>query len=203
MPLARPSAHLPRATAALLAALLGGCDFLEAEEDAPRGGPPPPGFATEMLDTHNAVRASPASVGGSPAPSPPLAPLGWSDAAAATAQAWADGCTYAHNAARGSLGENIAATAPAGLRDAAYVVLEGWAAEAPFYDHAANTCDEGNPANEPGTCGHYTQIVWRDTTVVGCGFRTCSTGSPFGSGSWDFWVCNYAPPGNFIGVRPY
>jgi hypothetical protein len=72
-----------------------------------------------------------------------------------------------------------------------------WAAEAPDYDYATNTCKAGQ------VCGHYTQIVWRSTTAVGCAFRTCTTGSPFGSGSWDFWVCDYAPPGNYVGQRPY
>lgn len=48
-------------------------------------------------------------------------------------------------------------------------------------------------------------IVWRDTLRVGCAHRTCDTNSPFGAQlpSWDFWVCDYEPPGNFVGRRPY
>lgn len=202
MPIARPSVRFPAALAAG-ALLLSACDPFEDEPTPPTGGPPPAGFATEMVDAHNAVRANPAIVGGSPAPSPALAPVAWSDTVAETAQAWADGCTYAHNAGRGALGENIAATAPPGARDAGWIVTQGWAAEAPFYDRASNTCETANPPNPYGTCGHYTQVVWRDTTVIGCAVRTCASGSPFGSGSWDFWVCNYAPPGNWVGERPY
>lgn len=166
---------------------------------SPSGGPPPPGFATEMIDAHNAVRA-----GALPAPVPALAPLSWSTTVASTAQAWADGCLFQHNPNLHalSLGENIAATAPAGTRTAAYVVGL-WASEAPYYDYATNTCNTANPPNTAGTCGHYTQLVWRSTTVVGCALRTCTTGSPFGSGAWDLWVCDYAPPGNFVGERPY
>lgn len=186
-----------------LAAALGalGCGELEGDAGSqpPPGGPPPPGFATEMIDAHTAVRA-----GATPTPSPALAPLAWAPTVAATAQAWADGCVYQHNPALHSLvlGENIAATAPAGARSAAYIVGL-WASEAPFYDYTTNTCDTSNPGNEAGTCGHYTQLVWRSTIVVGCGMRTCTTGSPFGAGSWDFWVCDYAPPGNIVGQRPY
>jgi len=176
------------------------CGLLEEDEVPPVGGPPPPGFATEMVDTHNAVRA-----GASPTPVPALDPLSWSTSVAATAQGWADGCVYAHNPNLGalSLGENIAATAPAGGRTAAQVVGL-WASEGPYYFHSTNTCDATNPGNIGRTCGHYTQIVWRATTVVGCARTTCSTGSPFpGFTTWDFWVCDYAPPGNWVGQRPY
>jgi hypothetical protein len=208
---ARLYARLPHAVALAVAALLGACEPLEQLEtagapEAPPGEPPPAGFASEMIDAHAAVRADPTTVGGSPMPSPPLDPLAWSSTVTAAAQAWADGCRYMHNPALGSLayGENIAATA--GRTYTAAEIVGLWASEAPFYDYASITCDEANPANEAGTCGHYTQLVWRATTVVGCGVRTCTTGSPFGSFStWTFWVCDYAPPGN-VNVttqRPY
>ena len=171
---------------------LPACDAIDLVPGDYQTEPPPPGFATEMLDAHDAVRA-----GAQPIPDPPLADLGWSASVASVAQAWADGCSYAHNPGRGALGENIAATAPPGAYDATRVVDDLWAAEADHYDYATNTCAPGQ------VCGHYTQIVWRDTTALGCAMRTCATGSPFGSGSWDFWVCDYAPPGNWVGERPY
>lgn len=184
-----------------VAGLVAGCG---ADDDLPEGapgGPPPPGFATEILAAHNAVRAA-----ATPTPDPPLPALAWSESAAATAQAWADGCVYAHNPRLRelSLGENIAATAPPGNRGATEVVGL-WASEAPYYDLATHTCETANPPNEAGTCGHYTQLVWRGTTTVGCGVRTCTTGSPFGESAprWDYWVCDYAPPGNWVGQRPY
>jgi hypothetical protein len=48
-------------------------------------------------------------------------------------------------------------------------------------------------------CGHYTQVVWRDTKRVGCGVATCNGG---GSPK-EYWVCNYDPPGNWVGNVPY
>jgi hypothetical protein len=63
------------------------------------------------------------------------------------------------------------------------------------YDYATNKCS--------GVCGHYTQIVWGATTHLGCAKKTCTTNNPFGKGSWEIWVCNYSPPGNFVGKKPY
>lgn len=75
---------------------------------------------------------------------------------------------------------------------------KNWASEAANYDHGTNACAPGK------VCGHYTQIVWRNTTQVGCATRECDKNSPFqGFTRWQFWVCNYAPPGNYSGQRPY
>jgi pathogenesis-related protein 1 len=181
----------------LCSLLAAGCipgllDDADAGTSAPE--PAPDADAQTWVDQHNAVRRSP-----QPAPSPALPALGWSSEAAKVAQAWADGCTYQHNAGRGQRGENIAASAPAGRWTPADVVA-AWASEAADYDYAANTCAEGKQ------CGHYTQLVWRSTTRAGCAHKLCTVNWPFAPappGSWDFWVCDYEPPGNFVGQRPY
>ena len=78
--------------------------------------------------------------------------------------------------------------------------MQAWASEAPDYDYASNTCN----APPDRTCGHYTQIVWRSSTLVGCAYARCTQNSPFsGFPTWDFWVCDYSPPGNWVGQRPY
>lgn len=140
-----------------------------------------------VLAAHNQVRAS-----ASPAPASPLPKLQWSEEDAKVARDYAEKCTFSHNPNRGTRGENLfAGSGSTKIED----VVKGWAEESASYDYASNRCS--------GVCGHYTQIVWADTTHVGCASKTCTTGSPFGKGSWEIWVCNYSPPGNFTGKKPY
>jgi uncharacterized protein YkwD len=148
-------------------------------------------FAREMISAHNTIRIS-----ASPTPNPALPVLTWSTEAAAKAQAWADQCQFKHNPNLGNFGENIAAATPNSLTTAG--VVQGWGEEASFYDYGVNSCAPGKQ------CGHYTQIVWRSTTQVGCATKECDRNSPFaGFTRWQFWVCDYSPPGNFTGQRPY
>ena len=44
-------------------------------------------------------------------------------------------------------------------------------------------------------CGHYTQVVWRNTREVGCAVAR--------NGSDDFLVCRYWPSGNWMGQVPF
>ena len=181
---------------AAIAILLAAACVPGLDADSSDGGaqqPAPSADAQAWVDLQNAVRRNP-----QPPPSSPLPPLTWSSGAAAVAQAWADGCTYQHNSGRGDRGENIAASAPPGNWMIADVV-SAWARETQDYDYASNTCASGKQ------CGHYTQIVWRDTLRAGCAHRVCNANSPFGAQlpSWDFWVCDYEPPGNWVGQRPY
>jgi uncharacterized protein YkwD len=139
-----------------------------------------PPFFAGMLDGHNRARHA---VG--------VPPLQWSSRLAATAQGWAnrlrsESCEMRHSRATG-LGENLAWAAQQHMSPAAVVAL--WIGEARAYHRAANTCAPG------ALCGHYTQVVWRTTRFVGCGFASC--------GYSEVWVCNYSPPGNYSGERPY
>ena len=47
--------------------------------------------------------------------------------------------------------------------------------------------------------GHYTQMVWAETEMIGCGHVTYSGGL----GVNKIVVCNYGPAGNFVGRRMY
>ena len=68
-----------------------------------------------------------------------------------------------------------------------------WVSNKQYYDHDSNTCS----APEGESCGHYTQVVWRDSTAIGCARVVCD------SGDGVFIICSYNPPGNFPGVSPY
>ena len=134
-------------------------------------------LARDMLAAHNAVRAR---VG--------TAPLVWSDRLAARSQEWARTLLarkrFAHRP-NSAYGENLfeirgAAASPK-------EVVNAWAAESRNYNYKSNKCR--------GVCGHYTQIVWGDTKEVGCAVAR--------GGGREVWVCDYYPPGNRAGQRPY
>jgi pathogenesis-related protein 1 len=145
----------------------------------PQSAPLRPGesLARAMLDAHNAVRAR---VG--------VPPLVWSPQLAAVAQGWADTLTATHRFAHSPnnrYGENLYAIS-GGAASSAQVV-GAWADEARGFDIRTDRC--------AGVCGHYTQIVWRTTRAVGCAVAS--------DAYRQVWVCEYDPPGNIVGYRPY
>jgi uncharacterized protein YkwD len=115
-------------------------------------------------------------------------PLAWSERLAGFAQEWADYLAthqqFSHRR-NSPYGENLFEITGASASPAE--VVNDWAAESTNYQYRSNACR--------GVCGHYTQIVWRDTQRVGCAAAR--------SGRTEVWVCNYDPPGNWIGKRPY
>lgn len=151
----------------------------------PPGGGGEPAAMAGITAAHNAARAAVEPPAASPIP-----PLTWSGEVAAVAQAYADKCVFKHSG--GPYGENLYASSASSTAEA---VVESWASEKAEYDYAADSCSD--------ECGHYTQVVWAASLRLGCGVTTCTTGSPFGGGEWQNWVCNYDPPGNYIGQRPY
>ncbi|XVF08006.1 hypothetical protein REPUB_Repub06bG0188000 [Reevesia pubescens] len=60
-----------------------------------------------------------------------------------------------------------------------------------FYDPKSNTCAKGE------MCGHYTQVLWKDTVRVGCARVKCCNGKGF------YVIYNYDPPGNYINEHPF
>jgi uncharacterized protein YkwD len=153
------------------------------EPDAPSLDP----IAQAFLDAHNQARATV-----SPAPSVTLPTMRWSEPLAKHAKKVAGQCRFEHS--NSDYGENLAARTGSG-EPAEYVA--DWVAEVEHYNAATNRCKPGE------VCGHYTQVVWRKSTELGCAIQVCDRGSPFGSGEWTMTVCNYAPAGNYTGQRPY
>lgn len=147
-----------------------------------------------MTAAHNAVRARMHT----PMPSPAIPPVKWSTAIAAIAQAYADTCPMGHSM-RPGYGENIAFFG--GFMSNAEMVTESWAGEESCWTYGAffqgDSCNMlcTSSMNANG-CGHYTQVIWRETTEIGCGVGTCFGGQ-------EIWVCNYQPQGNFVGMLPY
>lgn len=148
----------------------------------------------EMVKSHNAWRQR---VG---APD-----LTWSNTLATTAQHYATtlsqvGCEMRHSG--NGYGENLYWSSPniksysSGRKIyelkavSAKDVAKPWADEIKDYDYYNNTCRQGS------MCGHYTQMVWKSTTEVGCGKAICSNNA-------QIWVCNYNPAGNVVGQKPY
>ncbi|CAE6428659.1 unnamed protein product [Rhizoctonia solani] len=111
-------------------------------------------------------------------------PLTWATDLSAAAAKWAGNCVWEHSQGQiGDFGENLAAGT--GLGAAAAVKM--WTDEASEY----------NPANPQYS--HFTQVVWKATTEVGCAVRTCNNLFSGNSGAVEFHVCEYRAPGNVIG----
>ena len=141
-------------------------------------------FEFEIMQLHNSIRASV-----EPAPDFALPQLVWNASLASTAQQWADACNYSHNPDRGAVGENIALIYSNSDVSTVDIAVSLWGDESVNYDYDSNSCTSGE------ICGHYTQIIWRDSTNIGCGIAICS--------GCQFLVCNYSPAGNFTGQPPY
>lgn len=158
---------------------------------------PQASLARKALSAHNRIRSKHG-----------LTPLRWSKQLAAYSQQWANhlgrgnSCGIAHRRGSSPYGENL-------FRSSAIVwtsdnketareknpltvqaVIASWTNEERWYDYQRNRCTRGKQ------CYHYTQVVWRQTKEVGCAVKVCKDLS-------QVWVCNYNPPGNYVGQRPY
>jgi len=127
------------------------------------------------LAAHNTVRAQHGA-----------SPLTWSNDAASKAQEWANNCQFKHSGGSlGPFGENLAAGTGSGYTiDSA---ITSWTNEVSQYDSS-------NP--QPS---HFTQVVWKATTQVGCAVQDCSGIFAASFGLAHFYVCEYSIQGNVIG----
>ena len=138
-----------------------------------------------ILAVHNQERAA---VG--------VPPLTWSDTLAASAQTWAEHLIaigkIEHSTGQ-SYGENLAWAGPPSANTQPGLA-QSWADEKKNYV-------PGTPGDF--STGHYTQMVWKDTKQVGCGFASGPSGPGAQYGGTDVLVCQYTPPGNWNNQLPY
>jgi pathogenesis-related protein 1 len=173
---------------------------------------PESGRLAGITAAHNAVRAAVQT-------QPALPPLIWNQTIADYAQQWATNlattmCAQPQHRSAVDLiakgyGENLATfgasgTLKGGTASTAQQAVSAWAAEQTCWTFGTisgtEKCDKTCYTNlHSDGCGHYTQVVWRGSTELGCGVGTCKNGAL----TEDIWICNYAPAGNFIGRAPY
>ncbi|KAM0937356.1 putative CAP domain-containing protein [Dioscorea sansibarensis] len=134
----------------------------------------------DYVKAHNSARST---VG--------VGPVTWDDTVAAYAKNYADqrtgDCDLVHS--NGPYGENLF-WGSSGSDYSGVDAVNSWVSEGQDYDYNSNTCAEGK------VCGHYTQVVWKSSTSIGCARVVCNNGGIF-------ITCNYNPAGNVIGERPY
>ncbi|KFY91217.1 hypothetical protein V498_05571 [Pseudogymnoascus sp. VKM F-4517 (FW-2822)] len=121
----------------------------------------PRAFQRAILETHNFYRKEHNA-----------SALAWNRTSAAFAADWAEACEFEHSG--GPTGENLAAGYPN-----ATASIDAWGTERDEYDF--------NKADFSHETGHFTQVVWKDTTTVGCGRRKCD-----GRGGSPGWFCSPA-----------
>jgi len=139
----------------------------------------------QLVSLHNKVRAN---VG--------VGPVTWSKTLAIYAQEWANhlastSCSLQHRPSSGKwkreYGENLfmGTAGYFGVADA----VKSWESEKKYY--RGQTLDHSNWYDS----GHYTQMVWKGSQQIGCAKAECNGNLII--------VCNYDPPGNILGQKPY
>lgn len=106
--------------------------------------------------------------------------LEWDNTLAAYANAHASHCEFRHS--HSHYGENLAMGYPT-----ITAAIHAWYAEKDHYHY-------WNPGFSYDT-GHFTQVVWKSTRKVGCGYADCDREN---GKKWKLWVCEYSPAGNVV-----
>ncbi|KUL86855.1 hypothetical protein ZTR_05317 [Talaromyces verruculosus] len=146
-------------------------------------------YQTLILDSHNIHRSNHSA----PA-------LAWNETLAESALALANTCDYHHDTSLGpaaGYGQNIAYGIDSDKVDEIITNMM-YNDEMMYYQ---GLYGQANPdMTNFEKWGHFSQIVWVDTTTVGCATVTCSPLAESGSSmSLPFTVCNYYPAGNYGG----
>ncbi|NXY56805.1 PI16 inhibitor, partial [Callaeas wilsoni] len=139
-----------------------------------------------ILDEHNKYRSQVSP------PARAMMKMSWDTDLEVDAQAHAKKCSWDQNGGPGR--KNFFATAS--TLDVK-LAIEEWNGERKFYDLATSKCVQGQ------TCDNYTQVVWAETTRIGCGKSFCEKIDAIKRKNVHLLVCNYYPPGNIDDKMPY
>jgi len=138
-----------------------------------------PAQINSFLFSHNAIRTAHNATG-----------LTWSTEYAAMAEAWADKCQFKRT-------DGFLSDTPYGELHAA---ATGFFPISTAINQFAKDAEEYDPAHP--VYNHWTQIVWKSTTKVGCARSTCNDLLGLRTGMATYYVCFYDPAGNVIGQAP-
>lgn len=140
-------------------------------------------FVSDMLEAHNNIRRE-----------LNISELTWSKDLSLSAQSWSNHLAINNlrqHSGMPDLNENIARGTPGSYDPLKLFFL--WVAERQFYI-PGQIYPNVSTTGRSGDVGHYTQIVWRTTTEVGCGFSVAQRA---------VLVCHYKKSGNILGRPVY
>ncbi|WP_292025981.1 CAP domain-containing protein [Brevundimonas sp. UBA2416] len=181
----RRSLFLALALTTGLAAQACAAPMVAVQDEPMRVAAPPQDVPSRLLAAHNAERRRV----GTP-------PLQWDDTLAAEARVWArvlvDTGRWEHDPTLHGNGENLWTGWGSRIWTPEEMVAE-WAAEKRDYVHGV--FPHVSRTGDWTAVGHYTQIIARRTTHVGCAIAS--------RGDRSVLACRYSPPGNVDGLRAY
>ncbi len=141
------------------------------------------GFKDSILAYHNVARTS---VG--------IENLEWSNELEIEAKSWAN-YLATNNLFKHSHVQNAGENLWKGTTKAYTYknMVDTWVNEKEFFVN--NTFPDVSTTGDWTVVGHYTQIVWRNTKLVGCALFTAN--------GFDVLVCRYKKPGNVMGQKAF
>lgn len=150
---------------------------------APAVQAPSGGFQQQILKLHNDARAR-----------HQVGPLSWDNKLAEFALNHARKCVWGHSSNRSKISSNG--------KDAGENIATGsdvTGSMKMFMDEEKNY-NYATGASKGGVIGHFTQIVWKGSTSVGCAEYDCGKYPQPAGRAWNkYIVCEYSDPGNFGG----
>lgn len=135
------------------------------------------------------------------------------------AQSWANTNPISHNPNRvdpslpGYVGENLYQSmtgTPDAVTPGNYDVMlpmQAWYNEVSYYNGDVSGYSPGSTTDQRKEIGHFAQMIWAETTRVGCGILECVTAIPQSGKTYYYhntaFICNYWTGGTVVGWSIY